>query len=198
MSTHHYKLYYLSKNCQMFQTFSWQNLWRYCQGPLTMSLLSLDLWHQFHFANVKVSVRKYVICKGNSMFIVNGRVGNDKNIGRFTCRNASVVDYCITSPYCQGPLTMSLLSLDLWHQFHFANVKVSVRKYVIFLRLRFLKICYLLIFPWFYFSFRVIRLIWSAIVVNKRLYIDFLFSIWQEIYLKQMWLTVIGWNCATW
>jgi hypothetical protein len=32
------------------------------------------------------------------MFIVNGRVGNDKNIGRFTCRNASVVDYCITSP----------------------------------------------------------------------------------------------------
>ena len=37
-------------------------------------------------------------CKGNSMFIVNGRVGNNKNIGRFTCRNASVVDYCITSP----------------------------------------------------------------------------------------------------
>jgi hypothetical protein len=37
-------------------------------------------------------------CKGNSMFIVNGRVGNDKNIGRFRCRNASVVDYCITSP----------------------------------------------------------------------------------------------------
>jgi hypothetical protein len=36
-------------------------------------------------------------CKGNSMFIVNGRVGNDNNIGRFTCRNASVVDYCITS-----------------------------------------------------------------------------------------------------
>jgi hypothetical protein len=39
-----------------------------------------------------------IFCKGNSMFIVNGRVGNDKNIGRFTCRNASVVDYCITSP----------------------------------------------------------------------------------------------------
>ena len=32
------------------------------------------------------------------MFIVNGRVGNDNNIGRFTCRNGSVVDYCITSP----------------------------------------------------------------------------------------------------
>jgi hypothetical protein len=34
-----------------------------------------------------------IICKGNSMFIVNGRVGNDNNISRFTCRNASVVDY---------------------------------------------------------------------------------------------------------
>jgi hypothetical protein len=32
-------------------------------------------------------------CKENSMFIVN-----DTNIGRFTFRNASVVDYCITSP----------------------------------------------------------------------------------------------------
>jgi hypothetical protein len=38
-------------------------------------------------------------CKGNSLFIVNGRVGKDNNIGRFTCRNASVVDYCISSPY---------------------------------------------------------------------------------------------------
>jgi hypothetical protein len=38
-------------------------------------------------------------CKGNSLFIVNGRVGKDKNIGRFTCRNDSVVDYCISSPY---------------------------------------------------------------------------------------------------
>ena len=37
--------------------------------------------------------------KDNSLFIVNGRVGKDKNIGRFTCRNASVVDYCISSPY---------------------------------------------------------------------------------------------------
>jgi hypothetical protein len=26
-------------------------------------------------------------CKGNSLFIVNGRVGKDTNIGRFTCRN---------------------------------------------------------------------------------------------------------------
>ena len=37
-------------------------------------------------------------CKGNNMFILNGRAGNDKNTGKFTCRNASVVDYCIASP----------------------------------------------------------------------------------------------------
>lgn len=37
-------------------------------------------------------------CKGNCFFILNGRVGNDKNIGKLTCRNASVVDYCICSP----------------------------------------------------------------------------------------------------
>jgi hypothetical protein len=37
-------------------------------------------------------------CKGNSMFIVNGRAGNDRNIDRFAYRIASVVDYCITSP----------------------------------------------------------------------------------------------------
>jgi hypothetical protein len=43
-----------------------------------------------------------------------------------------------------------------------------------------------------------VHLIWSVIVVNKSFYIDFLLSIWQEIYLKQMWLTVIGWNCVTW
>jgi hypothetical protein len=44
----------------------------------------------------------------------------------------------------------------------------------------------------------ICSLIWSVIVVNKSFYIDFLLSIWQEIYLKQMWLTVIGWNCVTW
>jgi hypothetical protein len=33
---------------------------------------------------------------------------------------------------------------------------------------------------------------------KQKFYIDFLLSIWQEIYLKQMWLTVIGWNCYFW
>jgi hypothetical protein len=36
-------------------------------------------------------------CKGNDMFIVNGPIGDDKLTGKVTCRNASTVDYCISS-----------------------------------------------------------------------------------------------------
>jgi hypothetical protein len=50
------------------------------------------------------------------MFIVNGRVGNDKNIGRFTCRNASVVDYCITSPEL----------LKLFFDFDVSNIIINI------------------------------------------------------------------------
>ena len=32
-------------------------------------------------------------CKGNNVFIMNGRLGKDQ-MGNLTCRNASVVDYC--------------------------------------------------------------------------------------------------------
>jgi hypothetical protein len=38
-------------------------------------------------------------CKGNSMFIVNGRVGNDKNIGRFKInKSVSVAVLALKSP----------------------------------------------------------------------------------------------------
>ena len=36
------------------------------------------------------------ICKANNLFIVNGRIGDDKTeSGKITCKNSSVVDYCI-------------------------------------------------------------------------------------------------------
>ena len=35
-------------------------------------------------------------CKGNNLFIMNGRSKSDKE-GKLTCRNASVVDYCISN-----------------------------------------------------------------------------------------------------
>ena len=37
------------------------------------------------------------LCKLNNMVICNGRIGDDKNIGKFTCKNTSVVDYAVCS-----------------------------------------------------------------------------------------------------
>lgn len=36
-------------------------------------------------------------CKNNDIYIVNSRVGNDKNVGAVTCRNCSTVDYVLAS-----------------------------------------------------------------------------------------------------
>jgi hypothetical protein len=35
-------------------------------------------------------------CKGNNMFILNGRLNGDKD-GNFTCKGTNVVDYCISN-----------------------------------------------------------------------------------------------------
>lgn len=37
------------------------------------------------------------LVKNNNLIILNGRVGEDRGIGRVTCKGSSVVDYCITS-----------------------------------------------------------------------------------------------------
>ena len=37
------------------------------------------------------------ICKNNNLFLVNGRIGCDENVGNFTYRNVSVLDYSIVS-----------------------------------------------------------------------------------------------------
>ena len=38
------------------------------------------------------------LCKSLYMFIVNGRMGNDAQVDRPTCKNVSVVDYFIRTP----------------------------------------------------------------------------------------------------
>ena len=67
--------------------------------PIFVSLPTLPL-NRINMDKCKNKLGNLLLhsCKGNSIFIVNGRVGNDTNIGRFTCRNANVVDYNITSP----------------------------------------------------------------------------------------------------
>ena len=32
------------------------------------------------------------LCKYNNTYILNGRVGEDRHVGKFTCKNSSVVD----------------------------------------------------------------------------------------------------------
>ena len=46
-----------------------------------------------NFGNILIE-----FCRNNNMIICNGRVGKDKGVGEFTCKNSSVVDYCIVSP----------------------------------------------------------------------------------------------------
>ena len=44
-------------------------------------------------------VRKLLnFCKYIDVFILNGRIGEDKDIDKFTCKNVGVVDYTIASP----------------------------------------------------------------------------------------------------
>ena len=38
------------------------------------------------------------MCKDLGVFIVNARLGSDYGIGKYTCKNASVVDYILMSP----------------------------------------------------------------------------------------------------
>ena len=38
----------------------------------------------------------WIFVKVNNVFIMNGRLGKDQ-IGNLTCRNASVVDYCLSN-----------------------------------------------------------------------------------------------------
>ena len=38
------------------------------------------------------------------MFIVNGRIGNDAQVGRPACKNVSVVDYFICTPNQFSPI----------------------------------------------------------------------------------------------
>ena len=38
-------------------------------------------------------------CKVQNLYIANGRVGRDKNIGKFTTKNETVIDYCLASSH---------------------------------------------------------------------------------------------------
>mgnify|MGYP000654050777 CR=1 FL=1 len=38
------------------------------------------------------------VCKNTNLFIVNGRVGSDRNVGKVTSKGVSLIDYAVCSP----------------------------------------------------------------------------------------------------
>ena len=41
-------------------------------------------------------------CKNNDLFILNGRLENDTDVPKTTCKDRSLIDYFISSPECIG------------------------------------------------------------------------------------------------
>jgi hypothetical protein len=39
------------------------------------------------------------LCRGNSLYLLNGRVGEDQHKGRLICKNSSTVDYYLCTVY---------------------------------------------------------------------------------------------------
>jgi hypothetical protein len=50
------------------------------------------------------------ICKNNNIYIMNGRVGKYKSIGKLTFRKSSVIDYSI----CSLNLFPLISNFDVW------------------------------------------------------------------------------------
>ena len=53
--------------------------------------------------DTKTNARGYTlidICRSNDLFILNGRYGEDKNVGQFTLRDKSVIDYVMATAQC--------------------------------------------------------------------------------------------------
>jgi hypothetical protein len=42
--------------------------------------------------------RLLMLCQNLNLLIANGRLGKDKNVGALTCKESSLVDYCILTP----------------------------------------------------------------------------------------------------
>ena len=56
------------------------------------------------------------ICKNNNLIIINGRFGDDKNIGAMTFRNISVIDYVISS--IEGFSLLQSFSITVLDELH--------------------------------------------------------------------------------
>jgi hypothetical protein len=53
------------------------------------------------------------LCRNNNLFIANGRLSQDKNVGEFTFREKSVIDYLIASAVLNLLKTLKFMKLIL-------------------------------------------------------------------------------------
>ena len=69
-----------------------------------VALLSRDIGiSTFRYSEDKCKVDNYgkrllSLCKSLDIHFANGRLGKDSRVGSVTCKNTSVVDYCLLSP----------------------------------------------------------------------------------------------------
>ena len=67
------------------------------------------------------------LCKYNNMYILNGRVGEDRHVGIVTCKNYSVVDYCIGTSNLLG-LVDDLCVLEFSSLFSDVHCPLSITR----------------------------------------------------------------------
>ena len=73
----------------------------YIDQTQTLTDNKIPLNRKSQDTKVNSTGRKLIdICKNNNLFIINGRLGQDRGIGKCTFRNKSLIDYTICSPTC--------------------------------------------------------------------------------------------------
>jgi hypothetical protein len=75
------------------------DLFRYCYDyqDLLDNNISLKRYTQCECRPNNFGRKLLEMCKSNNLYIANSRIGKDKNIGKKTCNDLSVVDYLILS-----------------------------------------------------------------------------------------------------
>ena len=98
-----------------------------------LSELNIPLYRKSQCNKVnRLGTKLLDICKHNNLFILNGRMGKDKDIGKFTFRDISVIDYSLASPNMLGSIeAFDIIELDPMfsdgHSLLYMELKITPR-----------------------------------------------------------------------
>jgi hypothetical protein len=111
-------------------------------NEITCELFNKDPTIDYHINHVghsmdkgtnKYGNRLLSLCKALNMYIMNGRVGEDKDIGKVTCKDASLIDYVISSPQlfeCVKSFKVLPFDLMLSDTHNSVGLSLSLNKFV--------------------------------------------------------------------